>query len=129
VAGAPPIKSLNRTVSLEEFLCRDSKQFLAASFTKTQEYRAHNSPPFLTFGSLHCRKRKEEVKSCRKFKGTIDVLGPEHLTVTRPTLRSRNYMRPLLQFVDVWRKAVGRLTFESFVSAPEKSAAGLWHAS
>ncbi len=37
--------------------------------------RAYVSPQFPRLDRLHCRKCKEEVKSCRKFKGIGDVFA------------------------------------------------------
>jgi hypothetical protein len=84
----PAFLGYQEDCDLKQFLAATSKQFLAASFTKTREYRAHNCSTIGTFGTLHCRKCKEEVKCCRKFaEGVVDPVSDP---TNYPTARAKH---------------------------------------
>src|SRR5689334_16325505 len=62
--GAILLRSL---MSLEEFFCRHSNQFLAPCFAETQQYGSSTPLPLWRFEELDCRKCKVEDNRCRKL--------------------------------------------------------------
>jgi hypothetical protein len=73
-------------MSLEGFLCRDSKQLPAVLFSKTPRITPSDYMESSKIGSLHCRKYKKELKPCRKFnirsdrryRNSIEIPKPQH---------------------------------------------------
>ena len=80
-------------------------------------YSAPNYPPFLTFGSLDCRKCKKEVKSCQKFK--VDLIELQFCSTGQHLKKGSNPWPPHGELA--YRKKRKLLPFRKLQPPKEKS--------